>query len=416
MSKFDLNLPQDFARLTVSPAADILSTFTGRDPAKWDIVEASFISNRTLQKNPKAKPIKFLVFESVEAYQAGLSDITDTGGRRKVKFQFPYRDGQTTDDLGKKPEEFSLNVLIYGPRYKKGLQALLDECNQPSPGVLRHPVRGELPVAIEDYELIHAHDSRKAVAIRIRFTEHTFTIDKVTQETPAGDKSVKSALLKGLAAINTVNNVITKVQAFVFAVSTLKTKITNALNDYKAAYTKLLQLFNTTFNTGSSTDLPALLPVQNGGTSDTQGNQVTNTFTTVISPNDPFINIDPVNTALIQLAATQQAVDQTNALRDQIEAIINDLKSQPEGALIFYDEILALKRGAIDMQAVLEASIQSSRARVVQYTTPRLMSVREIAFAVGLDVERSYEIAVLNPTLLSTNFVDRATTLQVPVE
>lgn len=409
MGNLDLNNPIDFARATISPIAALLGELTGRNGDEWDIVECTFVSNQTLRMTPNAKPLRLLVFETPEPFGAGLSTISDTGGRRKVKIQFPYRDGQTTDDLGRKPDTFDVNVLFHGAQYKQALERLLREANQPSPGVLRHPVRGDQPCAFEDYEITHSCAIRKAATVRLRFIEHTFTIDRVDKESPRSVSSIKTALNAALDGIKTVDKLITKVRSSVFAAQQFRNQILAVAAIFKSDYTLNLQKLNRTFNPGTSVDLPALYPVQ--------GANPSNTFPTLLAPNDPFQGVPLAgDTALLTAVASQQAVDDTNKLRDQAESMITSLSEAEDGsgALEFRDDILGLKSASIMMQDVLEAGLQSSRFRILSYTVPRVMSVREVAFAVGLDVQRSFEIELLNPTLLSCNYVAKGTVLKVP--
>lgn len=417
----------------LSPAALLVSELTGVNANVWELVESSFVSNLTLRKNPNAVPAKFLIFSERGSYGAGLSTVVDSGGRRKVKYVFPYRDGQTTDDLGRKPETFEINCLIHGPQYKEGFRALLRECEQPSPGVLRHPVRGDMPVAIEDVECTHQHDSRRAVAVRIRFTEHTFTLDTLAETAAGGPSSVKTALIAALNAVKLVNGVITEVQSNIVAARTIANRITSALGLYNTGYVANLQKMNKTFNPGTSTDLPTLLPVNEGGTANPNGTQAVDVFPIVGTLNDPFTGFPPVpDQQLIQALATQQAIDETNRLRDSVSAIIADLESVTQfdlgetnpdliqlnkavGALVFRQQILDLKQTAILMQTVLETGVASSQFRIIDYTVPRLMSVREVAFATGLDADLSYQIELINPALLSANYIAPGTMLKVPV-
>lgn len=417
----------------LSPAALLVSELTGVNSDRWEIVESSFISNLTLRKNPNAVPAKFLIFAERGLYGAGLSNALDSGGRRKVKFVFPYRDGQTTDDLGRKAETFEINCLIFGVQYKEGLRALLRECEQPSPGVLRHPVRGDFPVAIEDVEITHQHDARRACAVRIRFIEHTFTLDTLSETAAGGPSSIKTALIAALNAVKLVNNVIAEVQSNIIAARTIANRIGSALGLYNTAYVANLQKMNKTFNPGTSTDLPTLLPVNEGGTANPNGTQASTVFPVVGTLNDPFSGFPPPpDQQLIQALATQQAIDETNRLRDSVSAIIADLESvtqfdlgetnpdliqlnKPVGALVFREQILDLKRTASLMQNVLETGVASSAFRIIDYTVPRLMSVREVAFAAGLDADLSYQIELLNPAMLSVNYIAKGTSLKVPV-
>lgn len=415
MSNLDLNNAVDFARATVSPAATVLAELSGTKPEEWDISEATFISNQRLAKNPKAAPLKFLTFTSADGYRAGLANISDQGGRAKVKFRFPYRDGQTTDDMGRLPEGFALNVLIYGQRYKQGLKAFLEEFNQPSPGILRHPVRGEITCGLESYELLHSHDQRQAVAIRVHLIEHTFTIDLLDQQAPTTNASIKSALLKALDAVAKVDSVLARVQQVILKNRTIARRVEAALTQYKKDFTLSLQRMNVSFNNGSSADLPGLLPVNDGGLLTSSGATQGDTFTTLLSPNDPFRPVELQDASLPALA-TQQAVDDVNARRAQVQLIIADLNASldGQGSLEFHDEVLDLKRTAITLQEVLEAGIASNQLQVTEYTVPRLMSIREAAFMVGIGPNRAYEIEVLNPSLLSVNHIETGTVLKVP--
>lgn len=417
----------------VSPAALLLSELTGVNANTWEIVESQFVSNLTLRKNPNAVPCKFLIFAQQGTFGAGLSVARDFGGRRKVKYVFPYRDGQTTDDLGRKAETFEINCLIFGPNYKEGLRALLRECEQPSPGVLRHPVRGDMPVGVEDFELTHEHSARRAVTVRIRFIEHSFTIDTLSEKAAGGPSSIKTALIAALNAVKLVNGVITEVRSNIAAARAIASRIGSALGLYSTNYVVNLQKLNKTFNQGGSSDLPTLLPVNEGGVANPDGTLASTTFPLVGTINDPFTGFPvPPDQNLLQAQATQQAIDATNALRLQVSAIITDLESvtpfdlgetnpdlaellKPIGALAFRQQILDLKETAALMQSVLETGIASSQFRIIDYITPRLMTIREASFAAGLSAELSYQVEILNPSLLSVNYIPKGTTLKVPV-
>jgi hypothetical protein len=65
---------------------------------------------------------------------------------------------------------------------------------------------------------------------------------------------------------------------------------------------------------------------------------------------------------------------------------------------------------------VLEAGLSSSRARVILYTVPRTMSVREAAFLNGLTPNQCADVELMNPELDIVNFIPAGTVLQIPVE
>lgn len=407
MGNFDLGDPFDFARATLSDASGILQLFTGRDKKEWDVQEASF------------NGIRFHVFQSKENYSGALRQVSDQGGRRKVKYQFPYKDGQTTDDLGQKPENFEFDILLHGSNYMQGFLKLMNEFKKPTPGDLMHPIRGKLRVVVEDYTITHSSDSRKAVMMRVTFGEHNFSVGDVSA---LKDASVKSALVSAIEFFGKIDGYIANIQGALFFARDLIAKITAALNRYKSDYSVTLTRLNRTFNsTGTSVDIPGLLPVNTGGVGPTSGgtnaasDPATATFPVAISPSDPFAGI-PVDVLTEQTAlalAVTELTKEVNTLRETVNAIIEDMKTG-EGAFEFYDDILGLMQSAVAMQQVLERGVQSSSARIVNYTVPHVMSLREVAFANGLNPDRVEELDLLNQGLLSVNYIAKDTVVQVP--
>ncbi len=404
MSRFDLNQPLDFAKLTMGDASSILQNFSNHGGKEWDILEGSY------------NGVLFHVFSSKSNYQGAVSQIQDSGGRRKVKYMFPYRDGQTTDDLGRKPGSFEVNILIFGQRYLEGLSALTAQFNRPTPGTLIHPVRGPIQCVPEDVVLIHSSEERKAVAIRVTFIEHNFTIGDIRK---IKDTSVKGALAGAIAAFVGIQNAINAVEANINAARSIKNQIKAALEEYNTGYAQLLTNLNSTFNLGSSSDIPTLIPVNEGGTRAADGSLISDQFSTVASPSDPFQSI-PLE-ALSPEAQTAFAVEQitkdVNTLRDSLSATIIDMEATDNGlgALKLYDNILDLKNSADLMQDVLEKGISSSQSQIINYVTPQIMSLREIAFANGIDVNRVGDLDIMNPTLESTNYIAKGSTVMVPI-
>ena len=403
MSKYDLSDARDFQKLTLGSTAGVLQTLAlaGRNPAEWDILEGSY------------NGVLFHVFQSKTGYQAGLSQIQDTGGRRKVKYMFPYKDGQTTDDLGRKPETFDVEVMLHGQRYMKAFKALKAELDKPTPGDLIHPVRGSVRCVPEDYSIIHKYDANQALLLRVTFAEHNFTIGDIRD---LKDTSVKGALSRALDAFSTLDRVLTNITGAALFVRSLRVQIGQGITDYKNRFGKTLTSMNSTFNTRGSADIPGLLPVNEGGIRNSDGTLSSNTFPTVTSPSDKFSSAqitEVQSTALAVNQITKDVVSMREDLSDIIDLIMGGANGQ--GALEFHDDILDLKNTAILLQDVLETGIQSSRAQIVEYVTPREMTLREVAFINGLEVGRVTELDLLNPDLESTNIIVKNTRLKVPV-
>lgn len=425
MPNFNLNSPGDFARLTAGTFNSIVQNFAGgRDLSKWDIVESSYIANANLgtfavDQNGNLTPSKavvFHVFQSSQPYNAAVKTVTDQMGRRKVKYMFPYKDGQTTDDLGRRPSSFEFDVLIFGNNYLNALNRLLTELNNPSAGTLTHPVFGDIGCVCEEIELTHSNEARKAVALRLKFIEHNFTIQSFADITKK-DTSTKGALTKLASAFAKFENLVNAVEANINAARTVKNQIKQAIGDFQDQFGSTASSMNATFNGPNASDIPALLPVNQGGLQNTSGGLNSGVTASVISPSDPFaaIPIADLSAATAIALATGDIIKKIQGLRDQVTAIINSLKAIRDGGNNFHDNILDLKVTMIDMQDALEKGISSSQAKIIQYVTPNDMTIREVAFANGVDVNTADQIFLLNNQLDSVNYIPKGTSLNVAV-
>ncbi len=402
MAKFDLNKPADFGKVTSQSGGRVLQQLQGLKDSEWDLQEASF------------NGVIFMVLVSKTEYEAAVSQVQDTGGRRKVIYSFPYLDGQTTDDLGRKGETFSIEAVFFGNKYMTGFKNLYKELNKPEPGLLVHPVRGNIDCVFQDFEILHQNTERKAMRVKLVFTEHNFTIGNI--ETITEDSSVKSALSSAVDAFSTIDTTIAKVQGSAIFVRSLKNSIVEFMESFKQDYTKVLSEMNKAFNPGGSIDIPGLLPLNEGGNVDADGNRTTDTYALATSPSEVFTGAD--SDALSPEAAAAVAgieiEKKVNEIREDVNTLIADL-STGEGHLEFYQDILDLKGVTILLQEILERGLASSRAKIVNYTTPREMSIREVAFANGVDVDNVIDLEILNPTLESVNKIPKDTMIKVPL-
>lgn len=391
----NLNNKLDFARLTMDRASGVLDLLTGAQGANWDIDEAAFGRNGVFAK--------FHIFETGTDFGAGLERIDERSGRRKARFEFPYKNGQATDDLGGKGRDFEVQVLIHGKGYKKAIKALLDFFDDPRPGDLIHPVFGSISCVPLDWEIGHSSELHEGATLRISFTTHDFDVSFADRDRD-GTSTFKSAITAAVSFFAKINNVLNKVESNILAAAALKNAITAAIGGYNDQYTATLTKLNNTFNRdGSSTDIPALTSTNTGGIFPVAGS-----LNSVLqSIPDEAIAIE-IATAL----ATQQATDQVILLRKTLQTTI-DTMSEGEGAVLFREEILELKRSAIAVQKTLELGIQSSQSQIIDYEVPRLMSLREVAYLNGLSLDRAYDLEILNPSLESTNYIEAGTVLKV---
>lgn len=413
MSVLDLNLPQDFAALTT--ALGLGAT----EPSKWNIVEASFDS------------VIFHIFSSKPdgAYGAGVPQVVDRGGQRIVAYEFPFKDGQTTGTLGTKANSFEFDVVIHGPDYLKAYNRLITAGDKKTPGLLMHPVLGAFRCRMVDHESIHQSDAHQAIRMRLSFVEHSYTLAVSSQVNPAGTQTpltksstLKQALVAAVSVFQALNAARLTVLAYKAAVTSVVNGIGAQISNLKDSYAALLRDIATTFGGADSvnfgTDLPGILPVQLGGAGTANGGTQSDVYPLVDQQQTPFAEVPTavVNQELPVAVAAIQAAQAVNLVRLQAETIIAQLSAldSGQGAVDFYDEILSLKQSAVTLQQVLELALSSSNAIVTSYTTPRLMSIREVAFAIGLTPDDSEQIELLNPELLSVNYIPAGTVLKVP--
>jgi prophage DNA circulation protein len=140
-------------------------------------------------------------------------ELRDIEGRRKVKIELPYVDGQTTDDLGRKGATFELEIVMYGPLYQNGLIDFMTEINRPEPGTLLHPVRGAVRCGLDEIVSVHSHDYRHCVRMQVRFVEHNFQVSKFG--TRFRNKGIANALAGAVVAVQAVGTAIQAVRGAV---------------------------------------------------------------------------------------------------------------------------------------------------------------------------------------------------------
>jgi prophage DNA circulation protein len=382
----------------LSQASTALNLLTGLNATNWNIQESSYGTD------PK-KPILFHIFKTPSNFNGAVDEVQDNWSRRVIPFDYPYIDGQTNDDLGRNGESFVFNILIFGQNYYAQYRALIGEFNKSTPGTLVHPIRGPMTVKPKEAKITHRASDRQAVALQVTFVEHNFEISFT-----APTLTTKSTLASAVGFISKIANVVNTVQSITTVASGVRTSLVAALTGYQNSYSSTLVALNVTFNAGSSSDLPSLLPNNAGAT----------TFPSAEAPNSPFsgVNQNQINSSSSQAQSSLQMISSVAALRTQLLGIIQSMEqaANGQGALIYYDQILTLKQSAQAAQQSLQIGLQSSTSQVVNYTVPSniVMSLREVCFANGLNPDDAVELEQLNPSLLSTNMIPGGTVLQVP--
>ena len=127
-----------------------------------------------------------------------------SGGRKKVAHQFPNRDTSAIEDMGGKPREFQLNIIVSGTAgmdYFAYRDKLLASLESKGSGVLEHPLYGR----IEDVECLSwslsenfGEFGRSTVSANFAINKNTGipsqTNTAISQLVAANEKVKKSAL------------------------------------------------------------------------------------------------------------------------------------------------------------------------------------------------------------------------------
>lgn len=67
-----------------------------------------------------------------------------SGGRKTVKHTYPNKDTQVIEDIGLKPREYSMQIVITGKNYLQSRDDLIRVFDQGGPGTLVHPFYGRI--------------------------------------------------------------------------------------------------------------------------------------------------------------------------------------------------------------------------------------------------------------------------------
>lgn len=430
MSDYNLNDPTAFAALTSAFG----SAAGSPTQSKWNIVQSSY------------NDVPFHIFSSAQAsgsavnYSAAVPRVHDKTGRRKVFYQFPFRDGQTTGDLGRAPFTFDFEVVFFGTNYFAGYQKFYNVLNTATPGILRHPVLGDITCVASDWEVTHENSQRLALTMRVTFHEHTYTPGLVFSNnlfqggaltSPVKPSTFKGALIAALSVFQTINAVKTAITNEVRYAKSLVNGAINLVNGIQTGVLSTLQSLYLSFSPTAislAPDLPGLLPVNLGGQALGAGQTASVLYPLTNANQTPFSTQGTPslsNTGPTANLTPLQAQNVVNAALAQIEAAVQLLNgatplggSPGQGALDFYDQVLSLKQLAIQLVQVLISGIASSQQVTTTYTVPptlAAMCIYEVAFAIGLAMNDSDQIRQMNPNLRSVNMIPGGTVLNIPV-
>ncbi|PHM22528.1 DNA circularization protein [Xenorhabdus ehlersii] len=98
----------------------------------------------------------------------------DSMARDHEDHEYPFIDGATVMDLGRKARNFRLTAFLWGENYKHQLDALMKVLDQPGTGELIHPIYGSVPqVLCIEYQIQHEAEGPDSCHVELVFLEST---------------------------------------------------------------------------------------------------------------------------------------------------------------------------------------------------------------------------------------------------
>jgi len=99
------------------------------------------------------------------------TSIENSGGRKTVVHEFPLREEVQSEDLGRRPRQFTVACYVQGPDYMDQRDSLLDALEQGESGILVHPYRGNLNVNVMEFTQSESTDRGNIADFNITFVE-----------------------------------------------------------------------------------------------------------------------------------------------------------------------------------------------------------------------------------------------------
>lgn len=353
--------------------------------------------------------------------RTAIDQISDGGGRRLAVYEYPYQDGQSVDDLGRKGEKFTFQIKFFGPNYQVTFKKFLAVvCNAAGQGVLSHPVRGNITCRFQEYEFVHRHDEWNAVTIKATWIEDNKGQIQQSNLNPASQNTALRSALQTLVSLEAgVSAGISTVSALLLLPHAIQNAMQLRLNSLTGQVSRLLGQLASTFGTDAQTQ--ALFAAANTST----GNVSTlNSGTTGSGQLPPVYQVGfsatdqtNINNQLAQFVSSnqvtsQQAVFAANAARSTITLAIAEIQgfTGNQG----FDIVMLYRQMANQIQFVTQSCIAAAQPQVVVFKVESVMSLRMVAFLNGLSVDAQSQIISLNPYLASVNYVLPGTMLLVP--
>ena len=96
----------------------------------------------------------------------------DDAERALARHSYPYKDGDDIEDMGRRARRFSIKAIFHGDDYEQRLQKFIAVLDLPGPGVLVHPVFGNIEKAqAARYSVRHHAEDVDSCTVSLEFEE-----------------------------------------------------------------------------------------------------------------------------------------------------------------------------------------------------------------------------------------------------
>lgn len=142
-----------------------------------------------------------------------IQSVKDKGGRAVASHEYPYRNGTDGEDLGLHGDHISVRAIFFGDDYEARLNTFLTALRSPGPGVLVHPIFGEVKSALAtSWDVDHQDDVVDSATVAVEFLDSKAADTLFTAPSPvaAADQVVASAAASRTAADSGLTSFISK--------------------------------------------------------------------------------------------------------------------------------------------------------------------------------------------------------------
>jgi prophage DNA circulation protein len=364
-----------------------------------------------------------LRFASFRGVPFEVESVSFSGGRRVAVYEMPGRDQAVTEDLGRKPRLAPFAAYVIGDDAQAQSFTLIQALEAEGPGLLVHPVFGELMVNSTDYALTLSWDQGRALSLSLSFVEagelEFIDVDTGEELDAAADALDLSAadyitdaldtggmpgvLVDAMAAISAALDAVEAIVATPFAIIADAAELVSDIAALKARVSALAQ---------APEDLAAAMTALLARIGDLVGLRslagAAGEEMATAAPDTADARQRIANAYAVRRLLTQSALAAASrVLRDTDLTVYDDAISERDAlaALLSAEQLSADDAGA-DACAGLRGAIVSDvtaraarLARLTTYTPPAVVPMVTIASRLYGDAERQDEIIERNGIL-----------------